>query len=853
MSLLQNSNAIPTVAGGGDFYEYQITNSIRFNGTDQALERTNGATASDADKGALSFWIKRTGASNTNSAFGSTTNTKLVSTNDFNQLEINTNNPTGYSDNFGFVYSGGNSNWGIRKFRDSSAWLHIVVIFNSDESTANDRVKIYYNGELAPNFGDTDYWDVNGTGTPSSGADFEYNKSGNEIHIARYQYNDAGWWGGQMADFIMIDGAASISDFGETKNGVWIPKDPSGLTFGNNGFWLDFKSASDPGNDASGNNNDFTNIGSIPASAIILDSPTFNSDSNGGNYCVLNPLIAGTYSLLTEGCLRHAGTSVADNGTALGTMGFRSGKWYWEVGMGNMRYSTPGPGISTGSQGNAPSATIGAPVNLVYYAGNSSNQLREHNNVLWGTYGETETGIAQFSAGDVMMCALDVDNKKMWYGRNGSWFNSGNPATGSNPQQTWTGTGFDIFPAQTDYDSTSSSVSNLNFGQNGTFNGTETAQGNSDDTGYGDFYYDPPTGFLAMCTGNLTTAEEIDPAETDDDYPQKLFSPILYTGNGSTNNITGLGFKPDLTWIKIRNTASNGPLVDSSRGTSEIVFSQTNGAEVTSANLTAFGSDGFSLAGGLASYDANFNGNTNTYVSWCWRANGGSTSAGSGDLTSTHQVDPSGGFSIVKAVGDGGSGDKTVSHGLSAAPTCILAKNLDNTYNWDTYWAQGLTSGYSIRLNTTDTQISGRWGSVTSSIFTVKENYTWVGTTNYIYYCFTNIEGYIKAGIYRGNANDDGPFIYTGFRPAFMMLREVAVDNWGIYDNKRIGQNNDDGDGNAVLYPDYHGAEENQASRAIDILSNGFKLRTSNATFNASGTYIFLAMAKNPFQYSLAR
>ena len=292
-------------------------------------------------------------------------------------------------------------------------------------------------------------------------------------------------------------------------------------------------------------------------------------------------------------------------------------------------------------------------------------------------------------------------------------------------------------------------------------------------------------------------------------------------------------------------------LYDSTRGVGKYLHSDTNAAEDTSGtSLSAFNSNGFQL-----SDDGTYlNAGSNTYVAYNWRSNGGTTSSGSGDLTSTHQVDPSGGFSIVKAVGDGGSGDKTVSHGLSAAPTAILAKNLDTTYNWDTFWAEGLTaSTYGIRLNTSDNEFSGRWGTVNSSIFTCKDNYTWAGTNNYIYYCFTNIEGYIKAGTYVGNGNDDGTFSYTGFKPAWLLIREVAQDNWLLYNNKTLGYNLDSA-GKAQVYPDTDNAEENQASRAIDLLSNGFKLRTSNATGNASGgNYIYLAFASNPFKYSLAR
>ena len=237
-----------------------------------------------------------------------------------------------------------------------------------------------------------------------------------------------------------------------------------------------------------------------------------------------------------------------------------------------------------------------------------------------------------------------------------------------------------------------------------------------------------------------------------------------------------------------------------------------------------------------------------------WRANGGTTSSGSGDLTSTHQVDPSGGFSIVKAVGDGsGSGDKTVTHGMSAAPDCILAKNLDSTFNWDTYWSSGLTSGYGLRLNTTDGQLSGRWGTVNSSIFTCKYNYTWVGTDNFIYYCFRNIEGYIKVGKYNGNGeSSDGTFVYTGFRPAFVMGKGVVSGAaWWIQDITNSPFNPSPG----VLEPNTNAATYTSANPNVDFLSNGFKVRNNNAMFNSTSydPYVFLAFAENPFKYATAK
>jgi hypothetical protein len=268
--------------------------------------------------------------------------------------------------------------------------------------------------------------------------------------------------------------------------------------------------------------------------------------------------------------------------------------------------------------------------------------------------------------------------------------------------------------------------------------------------------------------------------------------------------------------------------------------------------MNTFGSDGFTVGS-----DGKVNASSDTYVAWNWRANGGTTSSGSGDLTSTHQVDPSGCFSIVNYTANG-TNDQTFSHGLSAKPDFIIVKSYSQTANWAVYTSsQGATKYLKLNATTALTDSEYYWNDTepTSSVVTVGDNtdVNYASGQTYIAYCFANCEGYIKSGTYEGNADNDGAFVYTGFTPAWMLLKEVAVDNWGIYDNKRDGRNNDSGSGNAVLYADDNYAEENQASRAIDLLSNGFKLRTSNATFNASNTYVYLAMAHNPFKYATAK
>jgi hypothetical protein len=300
--------------------------------------------------------------------------------------------------------------------------------------------------------------------------------------------------------------------------------------------------------------------------------------------------------------------------------------------------------------------------------------------------------------------------------------------------------------------------------------------------------------------------------------------------------------------------------MDSTRGayaTDDYYYirSNTTAAQDHTTDFHSFESDGFEM-GGTGSY---FNASGNTFVSWNWRANGGTTSTNTaGDINSTVQVDPSGCFSIVTYTGTTSSaGVETVGHGLDSAPNLIIFKGVGLVSNWWVF-SDGQTSwNYGMNLNSTaastDKSGNGSMSTPTATVFSTNNTDGLNDTEGDIAYCFANCEGYIKSGTYVGNGNADGTFVYTGFRPAMMILKEMIVDNWGIYDDKRLGYNLSSA-GNAVLYPDLSNAAENDTSRAIDILSNGFKLRTSNATFNAgSGNYIYFAMSHNPFQYSLAR
>ena len=274
-------------ATGGDFYEQQIEKSARFDGSSSYLNKTWGAAPSDDNKKTISVWLKRSLVG------GSTAQRIITSIGNTGSYYVNGDSN---GDSIGYYAGGGGINGYTtnRKVRDPAAWFHFVAILDAGQSNDYDRIKIYINGELhALNNGD---WTQN-SGHPNTAVP-TLGKNGVANYISKYG-NSTGYFNGYMADFIQIDGTAAISDFGETKNGVWVPKDPSGLTFGNNGFWLKFANASDFGEDYSGNNNDWT-ANSMSTHDQMIDTPTFGGSSSG-NFCVFNPLNNVNSSSYAEG------------------------------------------------------------------------------------------------------------------------------------------------------------------------------------------------------------------------------------------------------------------------------------------------------------------------------------------------------------------------------------------------------------------------------------------------------------------------------------------------------------------------------------------------------------------------
>lgn len=835
-------------------YATQLANSLKFEHGDSAnLSRTISTSATLGTKGTVSAWIKRSilgnGTGNNQYWLHSGTGTDNSGHMD---LKFNTTDVLSigrYSDT---PYDGGSA-----VYRDTSAWLHIVVSFDSTSATPADRqIKVWVNGvqKTDGTFGAIGQNDV-----------FPFTKSGNTIFIGKHATVGRPF-NGYIADFHLIDGQAlTPTSFAEEYYGVWAPKTYSG-TFGNNGFKLTFANSSDLGNDVSGNNNDYT-PNNFTVSDHVIDSPT-------NNFATLNPLTMGSYNTLNEGNLRLAGVYGADLSGVCATQFFSSGKWYWEVrvnGIGTYPYV----GIATPKR-----ILVNAQGTYYTIAWNASGSNQTNSSDL-GTI--TGVNVGSFANGDIIMLALDVDARKLWWGENGTWANSGNPAAGTGEVASWT-VDEDVSPVIMGYSSDGIGTI-MNFGQDSTFAGNETVASNADSNGIGEFQYSPPTNFLAMTSKNLT---ESTINTTLDDRPEDYFSIVDWSANGSgavDRSITGLDFQPDFVWSKTRDQGYHHALFDSLRGPSSHLATDRNNAEntVNGGRLSSFDSNGFTWTanGSTAQW---YNEANREYIAWCWKAGGAPTatnSAGAGNVPTSGSVMIDGvastsalagtnpvkklsantkaGFSIVNYTGD--TTNTTKAHGLGKTPSFVIVKKVDATGGWVTWHKDlpgsgtakymyldsvsgttaGTTAGY--WSGGFDTNIFGGWASGGDNNNT---------GTDYIAYVWAEIEGFSKFGSYSGNASADGPYIHCGFKPAFVMMANTAINvTWYMIDNK-IGNNEGNRTPARFLMPSNANAQDTPTG--VDFLSNGFKITTTGGGQNGNAqTHIFMAFAEDPFKYSEAK
>jgi len=789
MAILNNNQLVGASGSQG----YKINNSLRFRSSASAyLNRT--PSGSSGKTWTWSSWVKRGSLSSTQgivSAYASAT--------------INTNAVIAFNatDNLIFVNGSGLSPAGTlftstASYRDPSAWYHLVVTLDVTQTGLSNQLKFYINGnQVTGTYGGTAF---SNTAYPI-GNNFVNRIAANGDSAGAVQYFD-----GYMTEVNFIDGQAlTPSSFGLTDpvTGVWQPRQYAGA-YGTNGFYLKFADASGAtattiGKDSSGNGNNWTpNNISVTAGVTydaMTDSPTLTS-STVANYAVLNPLLTGGTVTPSNGNLTSSGTDAANQSS----FPMQTGKWYAEATLTTLASQDVTVGIIS---------TISA-VTSISNAGGYGWGVRLGRKWINGS---VTTGFSTAVNGDIAGLAFDADSGQLdVYKNNVLVFSITGIPTGTIYNFT-NGVG----------GTTGSNTVNWNFGQR-------------------PFTYTPPTGYKALNTYNLP--------DSTISVGNKYMDATLYTGTGATLSITNAGaFKPDFVWMKGRSNVRNNNLYDSVRGTTKELNSNTTGAETTNATgLTAFNSNGWTIGS-----DGGINTSSETYVGWQWQAGQGSTSSNtSGSITSTVSVNASAGFSIVTYTGTGSAA--TVGHGLGVAPKFIIIKNRSGVYNWACYHANLTSASYWISLNQTNAQALNtdlfNGTAPTSSVFSVGiSSNTNASTNSIVAYCWAEIAGFSKFGSYTGNGSADGPFIYTGFRPKYVLTKRTdTISDWIIYDTSRNTYNVTD----LRLYPNLSTAET-QAG-AMDLLSNGFKLRDTGASQNASGgTYIYAAYAENPFKNSLAR
>ena len=361
----------------------------------------------------------------------------------------------------------------------------------------------------------------------------------------------------------------------------------------------------------------------------------------------------------------------------------------------------------------------------------------------------------------------------------------------------------------------------------------------------GEWRYNTTTNLIEFYDGGAwrdLQSEDIPP------IPSENFNVVLYTGNGGTQSITGVGFQPDFVWLKNRSLGGYAPRIfDSSRGATNRLQTSTTAANATEAtSLTSFDADGFSLGS-----DNYVNNNGSEFVAWCWKLKGGTTTSNAdGSITSTVQVNTRAGFSVVQYTADG-TNNTTIGHGLGAAPDMIIIKKLTATGDWITYH-QGVGTGNFLYLNRDDAQLTqaGIWSNINSTTFNLISGYNDYNQSgqDYVAYCFAPKTGYSKINSYTGNGSSSGPIVNTGFEPAFVMIKRIdAIDDWIVVDNKRNTTNSRYN----YLMPNSSAAENGSATGAVNplvnFLTNGFQIAATWGAVNNNGsTYIYMAFASDP-------
>jgi len=802
---------IGAAGAGGD---YKVERSLRFNRGDNAYLTRTPASAGNRKTFTFSTWVKlgQTGINTTNDpgnglflscgAAGTGTNMTLRITNN------------GY---IGIDYYGIGGYYSSGRLRDPSAWYHCVWVMDTTESTAADRMKVYVNGNLFYN---------NSMGL-SQNADTPLNNN-SATTIGAYSYNTSHVYrlDAYLAEVNFIDGQAyDPTYFAETNaaTGQWIPKKYTG-SYGTNGFYLNFSdnsgtTATTLGKDSSGNGNNFTPNNFSVSAGVGNDSL---EDSPTNNFCTLNPLAEVTNGNVTtsNGNLDAAFGSVSGGGGIGSSHVVRSGKWYWETTM-------------TADSGGA--CHIGVlDENLAAYSGvqyyepglTAESYSYQTNGKTYNNNANQNYG-ASYTTGDVIGTKLDLDNGTIEFLKNNS-----------SQGIAFTGLTGGFLPAYGDGNSAQTHSLSANFGQRA-------------------FSYTLPSGYKTLCSANLP-----DPTIL---LPNKHFGTILYTGNGSSRSVTdttAVNFTPDWSWFKARSAAKSGLMYDAVRGNSKYIQTDSTSAEGTGSDShTGFVSGGFSL--GADTSTTGVNQNSTTYVAWNWNGGGSTVTNNDGTISAQVRANTTAGFSIVSYTGNG-SNSQTVGHGLGVSPDVVILKDRSSnsvSNRWTVLHSYDTSKNLELNSNSAafGHQSRGSITAVSSTTFTLSGS-TDTATVNesgdnYIAYVLSGVEGYSKFGKYIGNGSTDGLYIYTGFRPAFLIVKNTSASrDWLMFDDKRSPSNvvND------YLFINLNEAEGvNSSTIGVDFTANGFKWRGSssgNNYINSSGDhFIYLAFAESPFKNSRAR
>ena len=715
-----------------------------------------------------------------------------------------------------------------RHLRDPSAWYHIVLICDTTNATAGDRIRFYVNGQRETSFaaqtnpGQNDNLAINLADPTVIGL-----RAGTTTNTIE----------GQLAQVYFIDGTAIgdtggvIDEFGRyNEDGVWVPQDYTG-SYGTNGYKLVFDSSAGLGDDTSGNGNDFTATGFDTAtiSSSNFDNDIDYEDTPTNNHPTLNPLTKSDTGSLTagtpvwaDGNLNFRAHNSDDTGThrvrtTTATMGVTSGKWYFEV--------------------TRPHITSGVTPNNSWIVG-------------WATSAPPHTSP---SAGSGW---TDIENYAVFDGFNGN--TKANGATVQSPSSTPSEATDQILAYAFDFDATSNNVKlyhnntlintmSLDIGDSVMLPCVWSGYGSENAFNFGQrpFVYTPPSGHIGLAGNELP--------EPTIKNGKEHFEAVTFTGNATQRNITGLEFQPDLVFAKNTATSGHWNWHDSVRGPTKRLTSNSSAAETTYSDyLNAFNSDGFSVG-----TEGAINGNGNTIVAYCFKGGGTASSNSDGSLTSSVSANTDAGFSIVSYTGDNSS-SQTIGHGLNSAPEMMIVKNRIDDLHWIVYHKDMSSDPKNRYLKLDENEASaaagnsaaGMWANTnpTNSVFSVGTGY---GNTNgnsdsMIAYCWHSVESFSKVGFWTGNGSDDGPWIHCGFKPQFLLFKMAGGGSyWQIRDATR---DPDNPVGNEIYPATTESQNTHSSTRYIDFLANGFKIRTNGGAVNTDGsTFIFLALAEHPF------